>query len=105
MTGLGENHVASQIELPTIGNTNNARLQHARFSGGIKGEEREGRSANPKRRERSRTKSWMQRSAQEKGVKTVQSSPCGIKRQWCQGRPEHIAPSYAWQNDVKASVY
>ena len=99
MTGLGENHVASQIELPTIGNTNNDRLQHARFSGGIKGEEREGRSANPKRRERSRTKSWMQRSAQEKGVKTV--SP----NQWCQGRPEHIAPSYAWQNDVKASVY
>ena len=68
MTGLGENHVASQIELPTIGNKNNASLQHARFSGGIKGEEREGRSANPKRRERSRTKSWMQRSAQEKDV-------------------------------------
>ena len=27
------------------------------------------------------------------------------QRQWCLGRSEHIAPSYVWQNDVKASVY
>ena len=33
------------------------------------------------------------------------STPRGGKRQWCLGRSEHIAPSYAWQNDVKASVF
>ena len=38
--------------------------------------------------------------------KTVQSStPCGGNRQWCPERPEHSDPSYAWQNDVNASVY
>ena len=48
----------------------------------------------------------MQPSAQEKLVKTVLFlTSCGGKRQWCPARSEHIAPSYAWQNDVKASVY
>ena len=46
----------------------------------------------------------MQPSAQES--KTVPFfTTCGGKRQWCQGSPEHIAPSYPWQSDVKASVY
>ena len=41
----------------------------------------------------------------EKEVKTVQSSTtCGGCRQWCLKRPEHIAPLYAWQEDVEASV-
>ena len=48
----------------------------------------------------------MQPSAQEKEIKTVPTfTTCGGKRQWCVGNPEYIAPSYAWQNDVKASVY
>ena len=41
----------------------------------------------------------------EKEVKTVQSSTtCGGCRRWCLGRPAHIAPLYAWQEDVEASV-
>ena len=28
----------------------------------------------------------------------------GGKKQWCLGKSEHIVPSHAWQNDVKASV-
>ena len=29
---------------------------------------------------------------------------CGGKKKWCPGRSEHIAKSYAWQNDMKASM-
>ena len=46
----------------------------------------------------------MQPRAQDKEVKTVPSFTCGGKRQWCQGRSEHIDKSYLWQNDVKAWV-
>ena len=64
-----------------------------------------GRSARPRRRERSRRRSRMQPSAQEKEEKTVPPfTSCGGKKQWCPGRSEHIAQSYAWQNDMKASV-
>ena len=44
--------------------------------------------------------------SQAEGVKTVLSSTsCGRCRQWCLGRTEHIAPLYAWQTNVKASVF
>ena len=32
------------------------------------------------------------------------SATFGGKRQWCLGSFEHIVPSHAWQNDIKASV-
>ena len=39
-------------------------------------------------------------------VKTaLWSTPCGGKRHRCRERSEHNVLSYAWQNDVKASVY
>ena len=64
-----------------------------RFSGDVERHERQGAVSS-------------QRDGKTREVKTVQSSTtCGSKRQWCLGRVQHIALSYAWQNDVKTSVY
>ena len=115
------------------------------FPGGIDGQERERRSARPRRREecgdtgRHATTKGQRRFAfigymepdaykpvkhkihkskhnihicsrecfqvKWKEVKSVQSSIiCGGCRQWCRGGPKHSAPSFAWQDDVKAAV-
>ena len=67
----------------------------------------EGRSVRPRRRETSRRHSrrqpWAQRGKRKR--KTAQSSAtCRGKRQWRLGSFEHVVPSHACQNDVKASV-
>ena len=107
MTDFSESHGASQIEIRLLGTQITPASSVAKISRWhLERQEREGRSARPKRRERSRRRSQMQPSAQEKLVKTVLSlTSCGGIRQWCPGWSEHIAPSYAWQNDVKSSVY
>ena len=94
MTGLGENHVASQIELPTIGNTKNASLQRGKI---FRWHQRAGAR-------RAQCQSKKTGRIEGKVVDATKRTRKGCK-QWCPGWSEHIALSYAWQNDVKASVY
>ena len=67
--------------------------------GGNKGQERKDAVPGQDNREGNRGHKG------KKKRKTVQSSiTCRSKRQWRLGSFEHVVPSHAWQNDVKASV-
>ena len=68
---------------------------------------REGAQCQAKKTGTSRRKSRRQPWALEKGSENsvVVHTMWRQKRQWCLGRSEHIFLLYAWQIDVKASVY
>ena len=96
---------ADEGEMPRAASCTNVSLQRVKgFLVATK--DRSGR-AQAQKTGTSRRKSRRQPWAREKGSKNsvVVHTMWRQKRQWCLGRSEHFFLWYAWQIDVKASVY